>query len=82
MMNPGPVEEAGATARSVVDTLKDSPFTLSLVVITMTLLGFMYFQQMQLHDERVREQDLLYKNREFVGDLLARCTMNPPTPPH
>jgi hypothetical protein len=71
-------QEAGQTARSFIDALKDQPLSLALVVMNMTLLAFLYYSGVVAHSERQRETELLYQNRDSVGRLLANCYPGPP----
>jgi hypothetical protein len=77
-MSPGPVEEAGQTARSLVDALKRDPFSLSMIVINVLLLGYLYLQGITAEKDRQQERELLYQNRREVGELLAKCYPAPP----
>jgi len=78
-VSPGIPEEAGQTARSALDVFREQPFMLAMVLINIALLGYLYYESVQAHQDRRREIELLYDNRKFVGDLLARCNL--PTPP-
>jgi len=48
-----------------------------MVLCNLGLLGFLYYGGVVAHQERQRETELLYENRKYVGDLLARCTLAP-----
>ena len=72
-MNNGPIREAGETARSAIDVFRDNPFTFALILMNLALLGFLYYSGVIAHQERKVELELLYRNREFVGRLLAEC---------
>lgn len=41
MMNPGVTEEAGKTARSVVEGLKSTPLVLALILMNLIFIGFL-----------------------------------------
>jgi hypothetical protein len=77
-MAPGPVEEAGQTTRSLIDALKRDPFSLSMVIINVLLLGYLYLQGVTAEKDRHDERELLYQNRREVGELLAKCYPAPP----
>jgi hypothetical protein len=79
-MAPGPVEEAGQTTRSLIDALKRDPFSLSMIVINLMLLGYLYLQGITAEKDRQQERELLYQNRREVGELLAKCYPAPPSP--
>lgn len=66
--------EQGAKAVSgIVDSLKQQPLCLSLVLLNLGLLGFLYYQGISDTSERKSEFDMLYRNRREVSVLLARC---------
>ena len=46
-MNPGPVEEAGQTARSLVASLATTPMILALVVFNLFYIGMTTFLQIK-----------------------------------
>ena len=74
MMNPGgPVEEAGETARGLIDALKAQPATLALIVSNVAMLLFIFYALHKAADFRDR---MLSQQSEFavhVTDLLSRC---------
>jgi hypothetical protein len=70
--------EAGEAAKGFIDALKDQPLSLALVVMNLLLLGFLYYTGVAAHDERKQEMSLLYENRKFVGEILAKCYPAPP----
>jgi hypothetical protein len=72
--------EAGETARSFVDAMKDQPLSLALVVMNLALMGYLYYAAAANNALRKDEQTLLYQNRREVSVLLARCTWPTGTP--
>ena len=78
-MSNGPIHEAGETARSALSIFREQPFTLAMVLLNFAMLGFLYVYSVHSEEERKESLRLLYDNRKFVGDLLARCNL--PTPP-
>lgn len=70
--------EGAAAAKGLVDALKNRPLVLSLVLMNLGLLGFLYYWGVQAHQERQEELKLLYQNRKEVADLLFRCYPAPP----
>ena len=78
-MTDGPIHEAGETARSAIGVFTSQPIVLALILMNAALLGLLYWDHGISEHERTRSLELLYDNRKFVGDLLARCNL--PTPP-
>jgi len=76
-MANGPVAEAGQTARSLIDAFRGQPLSLALVVMNLALLGLLYWSAVVAERERTLSLKLLYENRTFVGNLLARCSGAP-----
>ena len=72
------LEEGGKAVNSFMEAMKNQPLALALCVMNFMLLGFLYYGGVVAHSERLRETELLYENRKYVGDLLARCTFQPP----
>ena len=73
MTPSGPIGEAGATARTLVDKLGQNPFILASVVVNIGLMGLLYWQAVIAEHERKLSLELLYKNRTEVGQLLLKC---------
>lgn len=71
----GPIGEG---TRTFMEVMRGQPLSLALVVMNLGLLGFLYYTNLTATRERHRELELLYENRKFVGDLLARCYPAPP----
>lgn len=71
------IEEGGKVARSFIEVLKDEPIALSLVLMNVLLLGFLYYTGIVAHDERKTEMTLLYENRKEMAQLLYQCTPSP-----
>lgn len=67
------LHEAGETARSMLGAFREQPLMLALVIIILALLGFLYYDGLAHNADRRRQIELLYENRKYVGDLLARC---------
>jgi hypothetical protein len=65
------------TAKTIVEKLGDQPFMLSMVILNALLIGYLYYEGVKAHDERLEETRLLYENRKFVGELLANCYPQP-----
>ena len=66
-------EQVAKAANSIVEGLKTQPLCLSLVLLNLGLLGYLYYQGVTDNGERKHETDLLYKNRRETAVLLARC---------
>lgn len=65
--------EAGEVAKTFVDSLKDQPLSLALVVMNLALLGMLYYQGSAHAKEHADELTLMYQNRRETAVLLARC---------
>jgi hypothetical protein len=60
---------------NVVRAFRDQPLVLASVLTNVLLIGYLYYAGIVAASERHTEMQLLYDNRKFVGDLLARCTL-------
>lgn len=72
-------KEAGQTARTLVSVFRREPLVLALILMNFALLGLLYWNSVIAERERSMEMQLLYENRKYVGDLLARCYPSPPS---
>jgi hypothetical protein len=75
MMNPGPTEEAGQTARSFIDALKGQPAVLALIVANAAMLVFMFYalsKAAQFRDNLLTQQ---FNYQREVSQLLAKCVI-------
>jgi hypothetical protein len=76
-VTPGPVEEAGQTARSFIDALKGQPATLALIIANAAMLVFMFYalsKAAQFRDSLLNQQ-FVYQRE--VSLLLAKCVVPP-----
>jgi hypothetical protein len=72
------IEEGGKAARTFMEVMKGEPIALSLVVMNVMLLGFLYYTGIVAHDERKTEMQLLYENRSEMAKLLYACVPGKP----
>ena len=72
-MNPGgPVEEAGATARGLIDALKAQPAVLALTIANFALLAFIFYA---LHSAGKFRETLLnqvFANTARIHDMMQQ----------
>lgn len=77
----GPVEEAGATARGLIDALKAQPAVLALTIANFALLAFIFYA---LHSAGKFRETLLnqvFANTARIHDMMQqRSTACPPCP--
>jgi hypothetical protein len=72
-MNPGPVEEAGATARGLIDALKAQPAVLALSIAQIAMLAFLFYAlsaAAQFREQSLKNQ---YELMRETSQLLSRC---------
>ena len=75
MMNPGPVEEAGATARGLIDALKAQPAVLALSLAQLAMLIFLFYAlsaAASFRDSMLKQQ---YEFAHKVTELLSKCVV-------
>jgi len=77
-MNPGVTEEAGETARSLIDSLKSTPVVLSLVVFNVLYLSLGSWQQIKDGEHRTELLKTWAEEHRHNTELLARCVIPPP----
>ena len=69
-MNPGPVEEAGATARGLIDALKAQPAVLALSIAQIAMLAFLFYAlsaAAQFREQSLKRQFLMGEGSEHYG---------------
>jgi hypothetical protein len=72
-MNPGPVEEAGKAVSGIVDGLKQQPAVLSLTLILLGILVFLFYA---LHAAASFRNLMIMQQTEYqkyVTEILSRC---------
>jgi hypothetical protein len=75
MMNPGPIEEAGHVATSIVDALKAQPAVLALTLAQIAMLIFLFYA---LYAGAAFRDKMLIRQSDFakhVTQLLAKCVV-------
>ena len=82
-MMAGPIEEAGSTARSLFESMRESPVTLSLVIFNIVFLGIMYFSLSEERDSRNKLIDIMAATNDKTAMMLYNCTASrlPPWSP-
>lgn len=73
MMNPGLGEEAGQTARSFIDALKQQPATLALIVANIAMLVFLFYALAKAAEFRESLLKNQFDYQKHVTELLAKC---------
>jgi hypothetical protein len=79
-MNPGIPEEAGATARSLIDGLRAQPAVLALVVINFGMLLFLFYALQGAAQFRERMFAQVIDNTNRIHDLVQTRGVCPPSP--
>jgi len=69
-MNPGPVEEAGSTARQLIAGLATTPMILALVVFNLFYIGFSSWLQ---HEQGKRFTENQATWERLTEKLLTLC---------
>lgn len=68
-------EEAGQTARSVIEALKSNPATLALIVANTAMLIFIFYalaKGAEFRDTMIKQN---FEYQREVSQLLARCVV-------
>jgi len=72
-MNPGPIAEAGQTARSVINNLKESPGTLALVLFNITFLAFVWWSTSEERTWREHVVEMMVEQQTKMSEKLFEC---------
>jgi len=72
-MNPGPIEEAGSTARQLITGLATTPMILALVVFNIFYIGFSTWLQ---HEQGKRFTENQATWERLTERLLTICQEN------
>jgi hypothetical protein len=71
-MIPG-AEEAGKTARSFFEILRESPLSLALVAVIVGLIGLLYYSQTNTLEQRRETSNLIIAWQRDTDKLMANC---------
>jgi hypothetical protein len=80
-LNPGALEEAVKATCGIIDALKREPLALGLIVLSLALIGFIFFQTSAFTQQRRENVALFVELQSKVQDLLSKCIIPPPPPP-
>lgn len=80
VVNPGPVEEAGATARSLIDGLKAQPAVLALIIANFALLFFIYYALQSSAQSRDKLVQQVVDNSNSIHTMLQQRSVSCPDP--
>jgi hypothetical protein len=76
-MNPGVGEESVKVVGGVVESLKQQPLSLALVIMNVALLALFFWIGKTVASTREREINLLYTDQKEIRELLSRCVVPP-----
>ena len=71
MINP--VAEAGKTARSFMDALKDQPLSLALVVMNFLLVAYLFYSGSSITQQRNETTRMIVAWQKETDTLMANC---------
>jgi len=74
-MNPGAAEEAGKAANTFMQSLKDQPLSLALVVMNLALLGLFFYIAHVATENRSNEFSKMIEAQKEVNLLLSKCVV-------
>jgi hypothetical protein len=69
--------EAAKAANTFMDSLREQPLSLALVVMNFALLGFVYMQSNQFNSQRADNVKLFTDVQREVQKLLSECIVPP-----
>jgi len=69
--------EAAKAANTFVDSLKEQPLSLALVVMNFALIGYVYIQGNQFNQQRADNVKLFTDVQREVQKLLSECIVPP-----
>lgn len=72
-MITGVSEEAGKTARSIVEVMKESPLSLALVVVNFFLVGFLFYSGSTTLEQRSNMSKMIIDWQRETSVLLGGC---------
>jgi hypothetical protein len=79
-MNPGPVEEAGQTARSFLDIMKEQPALLGSIVLNIGMLVFIFYALQSAAGFREKLTQQVLDNSNSIHQILTQRTLSCPDP--
>ena len=69
-MNPGVEEEAGKTARTIVDVFKEQPHVFGLLLIILAMLAFMFYALNSAANFREKLVGQVFENSKAIHAIL------------
>ena len=79
-MNPGPVEEAGQTARSFLDIMREQPALLGSIVLNIGLLIFLFYALQGAAQYREKLTQQVLDNSHAISQMLSQRSAACPDP--
>lgn len=73
-MTPGPLEETGKTAVAIVESLKQSPAVLALIVLNVIFIAFVYFGASETRASFDKALSTLIAQQAKISEMLYNCT--------
>lgn len=71
-MNPGVSDEAGQTARSLIDAMKSQPALLAMILANICLLVFMFYAFRSSAEYRDKLTSQVFTNTTAIHEMLSQ----------
>jgi hypothetical protein len=78
MMNPGVGEEAGSTARTLIEAMKSQPALLAMIIANIALLVFMFYALHGAAEYRDKLTSQVLTNSAAIHEMLTQRSVTCP----
>jgi uncharacterized protein HemX len=78
-MTPGPIEESGKVAIGIVESLKNQPMVLAIILLNALILGLVFWGIGEQRTEAAAQTRSMLTQIDRAQELLSKCVV-PPTP--
>jgi hypothetical protein len=73
-----PIKTTGELAGGFLDAMRGMPLVLALIVVTLSLVGLLYYQSSLFNSQRQDNVKLFVQMQAEVQKLLSQCIVPPP----
>lgn len=69
----GPIENGAKVIGGIVDSFRQQPLSLALVIMNLALIGMIYYILVAVKEQRTADMAALYRNQGEILQLMTKC---------
>ena len=67
------IGDVAKTANTLIDTLRNQPSTIALIIVCFGLLTYIFYQGTAFNKLRSTQTEMIFDNQKSTQEILAKC---------